>query len=557
MLFLIFITTFYFLIPILQPAFASSEYELHYQSRYQVLPNETTYVEHQLQLVNKLANIYPTSYTISIGTINLKNIQVSVNQIKVKPHIDLGKNYTTISFPIPNPNIGQNQINTIKISYFNPNILEKLGKNYELNLPKLSKANEAKTYRRTLIVPATFPHDFLAIPQSNDYQETNHQLIFTWSHSPDKNITLLFGKSQTYYLQLTYQLQTNSTGTLTEIALPPDTPYQRVYLESITPQPQLIKLDPDGNWLAIYNLNQQKSSLVKANLYVQVYPQPTFTRLPTSSENLNKLLQPTRYWPTNNHQIKQLATKLKTPANIYDYLVNNFIYNYNRSHQNKRLGADKALANPQLAICTEFTDSFVALSRAIGIPAREIDGYAYTNNQQLKPLDLTQDILHAWPEYYDSQTETWKAIDPTWGNTTGGIDYFHKLDFNHIAFVRHGLEDNYPLPAGAYKTNRDTKTVIVKIVDQPPKIKESYQIKNNQIINTSNVALINKTIKLSTGQTIKIDYLPPYGHYSFTNQSPLINSLKSHWLSFSLSILVLIAIFGFFAYKTHWQSKKL
>ncbi len=29
-------------------------------------------------------------------------------------------------------------------------------------------------------------------------------------------------------------------------------------------------------------------------------------------------------------------------------------------------------------------------------------------------------------------------IDPTWGATTGGVDYFETLDFDHFAFVVKG-----------------------------------------------------------------------------------------------------------------------
>ena len=112
------------------------------------------------------------------------------------------------------------------------------------------------------------------------------------------------------------------------------------------------------------------------------------------------------------------------------------------------MGALSALNNPTSAVCLEFTDLFVALSRAAGIPAREIDGYAYTNNAHDRPLSLTEDVLHAWPEYYDFDKKAWIMVDPTWGNTTGGIDYFNALDFDHIAFVIKGENSGYPIPAG-------------------------------------------------------------------------------------------------------------
>jgi transglutaminase-like putative cysteine protease len=64
--------------------------------------------------------------------------------------------------------------------------------------------------------------------------------------------------------------------------------------------------------------------------------------------------------------------ELKTPENIYKFVTNNLSYNYYRVKPDvERLGAKDALANPDEAICTEFTDLFITLARSAGIPARE------------------------------------------------------------------------------------------------------------------------------------------------------------------------------------------
>jgi len=97
------------------------------------------------------------------------------------------------------------------------------------------------------------------------------------------------------------------------------------------------------------------------------------------------------------------------------------------------------------------------LSRAADIPAREIDGYAYTQNSRERPISLEKDVLHAWPEYYDKNEGTWVMVDPTWENTTGGVDYFHTFDFDHVAFVIKGKDPEYPVPAGGYKLPNQTQ----------------------------------------------------------------------------------------------------
>ena len=99
----------------------------------------------------------------------------------------------------------------------------------------------------------------------------------------------------------------------------------------------------------------------------------------------------------------------------------------------------------------EFTDLFIAIARAAGIPAREINGFAYTENPEIQPLSLVADVLHSWPEYWDGERSSWIPVDPTWGSTTGGVNFFDKLDLRHFTFVIHGNNSSLPYPPGSYK----------------------------------------------------------------------------------------------------------
>jgi hypothetical protein len=153
-----------------------------------------------------------------------------------------------------------------------------------------------------------------------------------------------------------------------------------------------------------------------------------------------------------------MADELKTPEAIYTYVVQTLNYDFTRVTDEKpRLGAVAALTDKKSAACREFTDLFIAIARAAGIPAREVNGFAFTENPKQRPLSLVQDILHAWPEYSDMNKKTWVMVDPTWGSTTGGIDYFSTLDVDHFAFVVKGYQSDYPIPAGGYKVNDGTQ----------------------------------------------------------------------------------------------------
>ena len=207
------------------------------------------------------------------------------------------------------------------------------------------------------------------------------------------------------------------------------------------------------------------------------------------NQNLDKLTNNTKFWDFNNKQTKEISNKLKSPKHIYDYITSTLSYNYNQTTKpNKRLGTTKTLEKPYMATCREFTDAFIGLARSNNIPAREIDGYTFTLNKQSYFLQQTEDTLHSWPEFFDKTKNKWHQIDPTWENTTGGIDYFSKLDFGHISFVKHGIDDSYPIPAGAYKKNKEDKTIKISIAKTKPKIIKNIIYTNNKIINKSNFA---------------------------------------------------------------------
>src|SRR5581483_5024862 len=109
---------------------------------------------------------------------------------------------------------------------------------------------------------------------------------------------------------------------------------------------------------------------------------------------------------------------------------------------------------------------------------------AYTQNTTQRPLSLLKDILHAWPEYYDDKKMTWIMVDPTWGNTTGGVDYFNLLDFDHFVFTIDGQSSVNPLPAGAYKNSEQKNKKDVSVTFNSnfdlPDSKEQISLQNNQ-----------------------------------------------------------------------------
>jgi hypothetical protein len=292
-----------------------------------------------------------------------------------------------------------------------------------------------------------------------------------------ESITALYGKTQTFGYAIKYQLEnTAASSNVFQVALPPDTPYQKVQYQKLEPKPDQIQRDEDGNWIATYQVEAERNLEIslEGTASITLTPQQ---QVPFTQPN-KQWLKTQEYWPVRDHKIQDLVKTYHTPQSIYDFVKGTLHYDYQRVKEKiERLGPLTVLEHPDQAMCQEFTDLFITMARAAGIPARRVTGYAHAENTQLRPLSLVNDVLHAWPEYYDSAQQNWIQVDPTWENTTGGIDYFHQLDFNHIVFAINGLSSTQPYPAGIYKTSTgNEKLVTVQVVPEQAGITPHFDV---------------------------------------------------------------------------------
>ena len=436
--------------------FGSPEFETNYNVNYELLSSGKIIVVQEISLTNKFSNIYATQYSLVIKGAKIENVQASDEVGPLKLEIKENNEETTIILSFNQQVVGTGKTLKFTLKYDALDLAKKRGQIWEINIPRLGE-KEIDNYTLTLKVPKSFGMPAYIKPQPVAHQENENYNIFRFT----KNQLLLsgvnaaFGVFQVFDFNLYYYLDNpNSSGGEIEIALPPDTAFQKINYQKIDPQPLNVRVDTNGNWLAKYFLNPKQKIIVNLQGKVKIFNQPqSFFPSPTP-ENLKNNLLPKKYWEVDNPIIYQKAKELKTPQAIYNFVVKTLNYNFKKIEENpKRIGALESLNNPNNAICTEFTDLFIALARAAGIPAREINGFAYTTNEKLKPLSLDTDILHSWPEYYDSEKNFWIPVDPTWEKTTGGIDYFTKTDLNHFAFVIHGESSELPFPVGSYKNN--------------------------------------------------------------------------------------------------------
>lgn len=437
---------------------ASDYFSRDYKVLYTVGDDGKTNVNVTISLTNKTSDYYASSDTLAVGFDDVENLKVTDPDGEIKPLVTKTDQGNTIQATFNKKAVGMGKSIIYTVAFDTNDVARKTGKIWEINIPGLSDPNSIDTFTAEVKAPESFGKPSYVKPQIK-----GDKLIFTKNDLNKSTISIAFGTEQIYSFNLTYHLQNKNLFPIkTELALPPTTEYQVVEIDDISPRPKDVVLDSDGNWLAQFELAPSAGVDVKVAGKAKLSDHPSHVTL--TPKQIAAYTKDEKYWEVNNSQIQSLAKQLKTPKAIYDYVVKNLHYDFNRvTSDQPRLGAYGALQQPNSAVCLEFTDLFIALARAAGIPAREVNGYAHTENAKQRPISLVQDILHAWPEYYDSQQQAWIMVDPTWGNTTGGTDYFSVFDFDHLVFVQKGMSSDYPIPAGGYKYAGDEKKKDVEV----------------------------------------------------------------------------------------------
>lgn len=460
-----------FFIAITAPVAAEENFAIDLHTVYRVDQQAMSTVEHQFTVTNKTPTYFINRYGLKLSSDTIKNVSVSFNKKTIPAEVVQADGFTSIGIEFPEQIVGEGKKLNFAISYQNPDNAQINGQVLEVTIPELANSKEYQKYTISVLTPLQYGTAIRSTPQPSFEGVENNQIITRFDNVQQQGVSLIFGSSQVYALNLRYPLENSGTRPiLTQITLPPDTSYQRLYYEKIDPAPESMKIDADGNWIATYQLapNTSVSVVIKAlalitlerNLQIPSIP-------PTYNHFANKT-----YWETNDESLKKLASTATQPAAIYQTVVSSLTYTDKPIEQSMtRLGAATSLQKSDEATCQEYTDLFIALSRLNGIPSRRATGYAYTQNAQLRPTGVVGDILHAWPEYFDQEKQQWVAIDPTWGDTTGGVDYFHQFDLNHIVFAYQGVSSTTPYPAGSYRPGtKPEKLIDVTFADSFPEV---------------------------------------------------------------------------------------
>ena len=498
---------------------------------YQVTIGSDIEVTELITITNQLTTVYPQKYQLTIKTDKVKDLAVfqdETNQVLKWNQIDSSES-KIIDIDLP-PIVGKNKSQTLLIVYKLAGSILRQGEVTEINLPELIVADDEPPPKVKLELPPQYDSPAYLSPSATTISKNKDKVIYEFTQGTKHSIKAVFGSFQLYQFTIFYHLNPKEAKNgRYYLTFPPDTPYQRIALSQFSQTPEKITLDPDGNWIAQYPASSANSPIVLTGI-AKVFSRPI---IPVSTQaDKSQYLQNYGYWQLDS-QTKVKAKELGSAQKIFEYVVNTLDYDYTKQGtQDSRQGAQKAAANPNYSNCMEFTDLFIAMTRAANIPSRRVIGYANSPNSNLQPVGLQGDILHAWAEYFDANTGIWHPVDPTWSHTSDGLDYFSIWDLQHLTLGINGKSDQLPVPPGYFKVNNQTKNIIVVPVSEFPNITSNLEFKIKPIFyflpfvkprmdiiisNTSNIS--EPRIEIIDDPSDKIGiifdknsyYLPPLG----------------------------------------------
>ncbi len=531
---------------------AKQDFGTSYNVTYDVGEDGVTTVSEKITLKNLTSQYYASSFKLIIGATQISDIKASDDGGLMEVNSKQENSSTVINVKFNQQVVGLGKSLSWTLQFKSRDFAEKIGKVWEVRAPKVSTSTNLESYNLTISVPLSFGEPTLISPIPRSQVTSNGKVLLSFEKPQliSSGVSANFGNIQLFNFDLAYHLENNNlVSILTNIALPPDTAFQDILFQKIDPKPLNVTLDDDGNYLAWYRLSRGQRVDVRVLGSSRLYTDSK-VKNPVLSDSLRKkYTQSDKYWEKDNPEISAKLAEilgnnpklepLKKVELIYRYVVNNLKYDSTRLNDDnlERLGAVTVLNNPTQAVCMEFSDLFIALARAAGIPARELDGYAYTSNSILRPLSLSKDILHAWPQYWDDK-KGWIMVDPTWENTTGGVDYFSKFDLSHLVFAIKGSSSTQPIAAGSYKYfGVDSKDVAVMLSDVdflggpkldvnldianpllagfPGKLKVTVRNTGNSVLSSRDLVLKSSKLLIVGGDKQRLGDIPAFGSAAF------------------------------------------
>lgn len=263
----------------LQPRF-----EITSDVTYQINDAGTTLVTQHFYLTNLTSEFAPEDYIFKHGFSDAKNIK-AFDRFGA---LNLTSGAGEIRVRFPSIVAGQNQTYSWTIVYETDQIAKKVGRLWEINIPKMSPVEGMATYHVSLNVPASFGKRLYVFPQPeenlNIWTKTALQNPIFAVYDPFNSAN----PYQSFRFKLTYELYNSKLYPVSvNVHLPPDTNFQKVYINRLDPKPVNVSLDNAGNWIARYQLGPAAKLEVASEGLIALAGKPSLSPVSLNTASLN------------------------------------------------------------------------------------------------------------------------------------------------------------------------------------------------------------------------------------------------------------------------------
>lgn len=480
-----------FLLPIVYCLFpaiisASGDFYTSININYSIDDRGLASVTEKISLTNLVSRVYPTKYDLIFSTppVNLTGHDfLGPLIITTSPH---GPDGTLASIAFNSQSAGKGKSTDFTLNY-QLQLAKKNGEVWQVTLPKISNPDLVDKYQVTLEAPVSFGSVINIDPPPD--QIDGQQYSFSSKHTKDYPITAVFGAVQPYLFRLGYNLENSGKSKKTQyLYLPPDTYYQKIYLDRPEPFPQAVTVDKYGNWLARYDLPPNTKFSVIVSGYAHIRSQP----------------------------IKFTATPALSDLQIY-------------VTQNNKASINDIYFQAQRQPPGQFAKSFAKSASLAGIPARIITG--------IDP-ELT-----SWSEYWDENAKSWKAVSATHSPSDP------KFPSNHLAInllPTNSTDSNVfptvfsiepashaPLPGQPLQISW---TPPAQIFPWPSTARIRVTNNQPQAIYQNPLSVRSRLVNVTSPSSLSVPVLPPYG--SIEHKISLVSPFWPSLVSSSLSVEV-------------------
>jgi len=387
-------------------------------------------------IVNTSAVLVVTAHIKTIPSSDVSSVSAWDNAGSLTYTTEQIGGQTKITVNFRNP-IRKNQSYAFGISYVAGGLVSGTGAKYACKLGGMTIGSDAFSYNSYIVQiqgpsgSKLFTTDSTAEVVATDPPTVRYETQLSAPGSFD-GLSAVFYTSPMYYkVTMTERFVNNGSETSRDITF--DTTmfaypqWQFAAFAGANLPLETMYVDEENNWHGVFDVGdlqpgQSKSLSIELiyieNIYTPNIPENEVGTIADVPAELSPYLEAHEYWEVDNPIIQQRATQIVgTETNAYEVarLIVEYVSDYvTYVITSQRQGALQTLSS-RLGDCDCFSDLTIAMSRAVGLPARMDLGWGYQENL----------IGHAWVEFYLPR-KGWQPADPTWAKTSG--DYLFQLD---------------------------------------------------------------------------------------------------------------------------------